>query len=102
MKSVPLKNYQAIVKSELSIKLLGMGDARYRRVKSNLTEALQHVTVLARLEEIMDLDTILRFQVSSVPAIIMEDKVVFEQGDIPSVEELDALLKEAMQEDDNP
>jgi hypothetical protein len=96
-----LKNYQAIVKSELSIKLLGMGDARYRRVKSNLAEALQHVSVLAQFEEIMELDAILRFHVSSVPAIIVEDKVVFERGDIPSVEELDALLKAAMQENDS-
>lgn len=73
-----------------------MGDARYRRIKSNLTEALQHSFVATRLEEVMDLESILGYKVSSVPAILVEDKILFEYGDIPSAEQLEAMLLTAL------
>lgn len=76
-----------------------MGDARYRRIKSNLTEALQHTHVATRMEEIMDLESILGYSVSSVPAIIVEDKILFEYGDIPTTQQLELMLKNALEEE---
>lgn len=76
-----------------------MGDARYRRIKSNLSEALQHTPIAARMEEIMDLESILGYSVSSVPAIIVENKILFECGDIPTAEQLEIMLKEAFSEE---
>lgn len=87
------------MKNIISIKLLGMGDARYRRIKSNLTEALQHTPVATRMEEIMDLESILGYSVSSVPAIIVEDKILFEYGDIPTTQQLELMLKNALEEE---
>lgn len=87
------------MKNIINIKLLGMGDARYRRIKSNLTEALQHTPIAARMEEVMDLESILGYRVSSVPAIIVEDKILFEYGDIPSAEQLESMLKDAFSEE---
>ncbi len=76
-----------------------MGDARYRRIKSNLTEALQHTPVATCMEEIMDLESILGYSVSSVPAIIVDDKILFEYGDIPSTQQLEMMLKSALEEE---
>ncbi len=76
-----------------------MGDARYRRIKSNLSEALRLLAMPAQIEEIRDLEIILSFNVSSVPALLIEDKVVFEYGDIPSPEQLELMIKEAASEE---
>ena len=81
-----------------SIKLLGMGDARYRRIKSNLLEAIRHLGWIESVDEINNLHVILAYKVSSVPAILMDENVVFECGDIPSTEQLEAMLLHASQE----
>ncbi len=72
-----------------------MGDARYRRIKENLLQAMHLAGIAAPLEEIGDLETILQYDVSSVPAILVDDVVIFEHGDIPSVEQLERMISEA-------
>jgi len=99
LKELQKKNYKVIVKNAISIKLLGMGDARYRSIKSNLTEALQHSLIPAHIEEIMDLDSILQYHIAAVPAIIVDAKVIFEHGDIPSTEQLEKMLMEVFEEE---
>lgn len=72
-----------------------MGDARYRSIRSNLVEALQHCPIVTQMEEINDLDSILRYPIAAVPAIMVEDKVIFESGEIPTAAQLETLLREA-------
>lgn len=76
-----------------------MGDARYRRVKSSLVEALHRCPVQTKLEEINDLDSILQYPISAVPAILVEDKIIFEQGEAPTSAELETMLLEALAAD---
>lgn len=47
------------------------------------------------MEEINDLDSILRYPIAAVPAIMVEDKVIFESGEIPTAAQLETLLREA-------
>lgn len=72
-----------------------MGDARYRRIKSNLLEAMRHLGWTETVDEISNLNTILYYKVNSVPAILIDEHVVFECGEVPSVEQLETLLLQA-------
>ncbi len=75
-----------------------MGDARYRCIKSNLLEAIKHLGWAEAVDEISNLNTILHYKVNSVPAILVDEHVVFECGEVPSVEQLETLLLQAQSE----
>lgn len=84
------------IANQINIKLLGMGDARYRRIRQLLREVLMQSFEGVKLEEIMDLDRILRYPVAAVPAIMINDRVIFDRGEIPDKKSMEELLREAI------
>jgi hypothetical protein len=86
------------VNVNIKITLLGMGDARYRRIRQILIEVLQQAFAGIALEEIMDLDKILDYPIAAVPAIMMDEKVIFDQGELPDKRELEQLIRDRIAE----
>lgn len=84
------------IANQINIKLLGMGDARYRRIRQLLREVLMQSFEGVKLEEIMDLDRILRYPVAAVPAIMINDRVIFDHGEIPDKKSMEDLLRDAI------
>jgi small redox-active disulfide protein 2 len=76
------------------IQVLGLGNSKHRQLSRNLLAAISAAGIEAEVEQVTEVDEILRFKVSSIPAIIYEGRVFFENGRIPSVEELCELLTE--------
>lgn len=78
-----------------SIKLIGIGNGRYLQIKSNLKAALNQMGKEQLLEEVRAVETILEYKLDAIPAVLVNDKVIFDDGVIPSVEEFKYLIKRA-------
>ncbi|MCB9049111.1 MAG: thioredoxin family protein [Lewinellaceae bacterium] len=76
----------------IRIQVLGLGNSQHRKLSSNLRSALESVGLPAEVEQVTEVDDILRYKVSSIPAILLEGQVVFENGHMPSIEELREIL----------
>jgi len=76
----------------LKIQLLGIGCRKSRALRANLMTALQRVPFDAVIEEIKDVNEIIKYQIYSTPALVINDKVTY-QGEVPGVEELQYLLE---------
>ncbi len=78
----------------IRIQILGLGNSKHRQLSSNLHLAIESAGLPAEVVQITEVDEILGFKVHSIPAIVLEEKVVFEDGHspTPSVEELRKLL----------
>ncbi len=77
------------------IQVLGLGNSRHRRLSSNLRYALEAAGMHAKVEQVTEVDEILRFKVSAIPAILLDGQVLVENGNMPTVEELRELLAAA-------
>ena len=76
----------------IRIQILGLGNSQHRKLSDNLRSALESVGLRAKVEQVTEVDDILRYKVSSIPTILLNGQVLFENGHTPSVEELrDAL-----------
>ncbi len=78
---------------QASVKFLGLGCKRSNVVKENLRQALRVYPTKLELVEISEVDEILQYNISGVPAILVNDQVLF-QNTVPAIEDiLDALEK---------
>lgn len=76
----------------LHIQLLGIGCRKSRALRNNLMAALQRAPFDAEVEEIRDVNEIIKFQIYSTPALVINGKVTY-QGEVPGVAELQYLLE---------
>ncbi|MCO6476832.1 MAG: thioredoxin family protein [Phaeodactylibacter sp.] len=76
----------------IRIQVLGLGNSQHRKLSSNLRSALESVGVSAEVEQVTEVDDILRYKVGSIPAILFDGQVLFENGHMPSIEELREVL----------
>ncbi len=74
------------------IKLIGVQNSRYQQIKSNLDIALQRMRRFEEVEEVNDIDAMLNYQLNAIPAVLIDDVVIFDSGNMPSVEELIFLI----------
>jgi nucleotide-binding universal stress UspA family protein len=75
-----------------TIKILGMGDAKTRALKENVTTALGQYPVKGKVVEVTELNRIALSGVTETPALMFDNMVVSE-GKVPSVEDLTKLLR---------
>lgn len=87
--------------SKAQIKLLGIGSAKDRALKANLLAALEALDLEVALLEISDVNEILSYGISGIPALLLDDKIIF-QKIVPSVEELCTVLKELLHYRETP
>lgn len=78
------------------LELLGIGSAKNRAFKANLQEALRQLNWEVPIEEVSDLDRLLRYDISGIPALVVDGKVVFQRV-VPSVEDIKIVLQVLMQ-----
>jgi nucleotide-binding universal stress UspA family protein len=75
-----------------TIRILGMGDAKTRALKDNLSAALIRNPVKGKVVEVSELNHITLSGVTETPAL-MFDNVIVSEGIVPSVEDLTKLLR---------
>lgn len=78
------------------LELLGIGSAKNRAFKANLEEALRQLGWDIPIEEISDIDRLLKYDISGIPALVVDGKVVFQRV-VPSVEDIKIVLQVLMQ-----
>ncbi len=79
----------------IRIQVLGLGNEPHRKLSSNLHSALKSAGLPAEVQQVTEVDDILRFKVSSIPTILLEGRALFENGYIPTIEELREVLSNA-------
>lgn len=87
--------------SKAQIKLLGIGSAKDRALKANLLAALEALDLDVALLEISNVNEILSYGISGIPALLLDDKIIF-QKIVPSVEELCTVLNELLHYRETP
>jgi len=69
------------------IQILGIGCRKTQALKANLLDALEYLCIDGVIEEVTGVDEIVRYRISSIPALLIDGQVVF-QGTVPSVEDI--------------
>lgn len=80
-----------------TIKLVGLGSKRYKDLKANLQIGiLKDFEGVFNFIEVNNIDEMLKYQLASIPAILLEDEVLFENGQNLSSEELTTLITQEL------
>jgi nucleotide-binding universal stress UspA family protein len=75
-----------------SVKLVGVENSRFQLLRKNLQSAIERLPHAVNFQQITDVERILTYKLSSIPAIILDDDVIFESGYLPDSQEIEALL----------
>jgi small redox-active disulfide protein 2 len=78
----------------MDIKILGPGCARCFELERKARRAVDELGVEANVEKISDIQKIVAFRIMATPGLVIEGKVKC-AGRIPSVEEIQAWIREA-------
>lgn len=85
-----------------SLQLLGIGSANDRALKRNVQDALAQLSLDVPIQEVRDIERLLDYGISGIPALLVNGKVIFQKV-VPSVEDirivLNVLLQAEVQED---
>ncbi len=73
------------------LQLLGVGSDKNRRLKAHLEEAMRQLNLNIAIEEVHDIHRMLEHQITGIPALLINGKVVF-QREVPSVDDLKVVL----------
>lgn len=80
------------------LELLGIGSAKNREFKANLEEALRQLQLDIPIAEVRDINALLRYDISGIPALVVNGRVVFQRV-VPSVEDIKIVLKVLLQKE---
>ncbi len=76
----------------MKIQILGSGCPKCRQTEANAREAVKNLVIDAVIEKITDINQIIDFGVTVTPTLVVDGVVKF-SGKIPSVEEIENVLK---------
>lgn len=80
-----------------TIKLVGLGSKRYKVLKTNLEAGiLKDFKGIFDLEEVNNIDEMLKYHLASIPAILLDDTVLFENGRDLNSQELTELITQEL------
>lgn len=60
----------------ITIQILGMGCTRCRKTEENAQKAIKSLGVDATLERIDDIDTLLKYDITATPAVVINGEIV--------------------------
>lgn len=80
----------------INLTILGIGCRRSIALKDNVLEALKSLPAHIHVEEVTDVDELMKYDISATPALLINGRVVA-QDRIPSVEEVRQLIREEME-----
>jgi small redox-active disulfide protein 2 len=75
----------------MRIQILGVGCQNCRRVAANAEQAVRELGLSAAVEKVEDIQEIVRFQVITLPALVVDGQVKT-LGRIPSVKEIKEII----------
>ncbi len=75
----------------LEIKVLGSGCANCETLDRMIRKAVEEMKLDARVEKVGDIQEILKYSVMRTPALVINEKVLF-NGRVPGMTELKSLL----------
>ena len=79
------------------IKIIGVRDSNYKALYDNLLIALRDISQGFEVEEINDVDNILEYDISSIPAIFLDDEMVLQKNNhLAGSEEIKNLIEEKL------
>jgi small redox-active disulfide protein 2 len=81
----------------MNIKVLGTGCARCHELLKRTTEVVQELAIDTTVEDVKDIQTIIRYNVISTPALVINDKVV-STGNVPNKKELAQIILKAKED----
>ncbi len=76
----------------MKIQILGTGCSKCKQTEANAIKAVDSLGMDADIEKITDINQIIDFGVTATPALAVDGEVGF-SGKIPSVEEIEEILK---------
>lgn len=76
----------------MKIQVLGTGCPKCKQVEANAREAVKNLGINAEIEKVTDINRIIDFGVTVTPTLAIDGKIKF-SGKIPSVEEMESILK---------
>jgi small redox-active disulfide protein 2 len=76
----------------MEIKVLGTGCKKCRATKEAIRQVVDEMGVDAQLEEVTDMNEILKYDVIATPGVVIDGKVI-SKGKIPKKKEIEAWLK---------
>ena len=82
----------------MKIQVLGGGCPRCNVTIQNINQALINLNLHETVEKLINIDEIVKLGITSTPAVIINDNVVF-HGRIPSVYEIEEKIKEVLHKD---
>ena len=74
-----------------NIKILGTGCPKCKQTTQIVTEAVNQSGVEASIEKVEDIMQIMKYNVMTTPAVVIDDEIVI-KGRVPSVKEISDLL----------
>ena len=74
-----------------TIKILGTGCAKCKLTEAVISETLGEMGLEANIEKIEDIEKIMKYDIMSTPALVIDEKIVM-AGKVPSKEEVRALM----------
>lgn len=77
---------------KLHLELLGIGSSKDQKLKSVLMETVKELKMDVTLKEVKDINKLLKYDISGIPALVYNERVVF-QKNVPEKEELKLILR---------
>ena len=77
----------------MEIKVLGSGCCRCKRTFDTVKQVIEEDNIEANIEYVTDIAKILDYNIMSMPAIVIDDKVVL-NGQVPTAAQVRQILKE--------
>ena len=84
----------------MKIKILGTGCPNCQKLEKNTMQALSDLKLEAKVEKVTDIEKIMSYGVMSLPAIVVDEKVL-SYGTVLSAEEIKKLLTDKKEISDN-
>lgn len=76
---------------KVTLQLLGIGSSDDRALMQNVQQALQQLSINMTVEEIRDINAMIEYGISGIPALLVDNKVIFQKV-VPSVEDIRIVL----------
>jgi small redox-active disulfide protein 2 len=74
-----------------TIKILGTGCSKCKQTEAVIRETLGEMGIEADIEKVEDIEKIMKYDIMSTPAIVIDDAVVM-TGRVPSTEEVRTFI----------
>ena len=80
------------------VKLLGIGASKDKALRELVDQAMSVLNIKWPVEEIKDINLLINYGITGIPALIIDDNVIF-QVNVPSYSELLQVFKEFITKD---